>query len=106
MIKLSISSLEEASRKRPEGYLQEVMAAGRVEAGFLWLSDEDYAALRARFSGADAVTPAAIKAKARYAICKSCVNSENNAFGCKLHKGCCFGRWRSQPESRCYLGKW
>ena len=42
----------------------------------------------------------------RYAICKTCDKSTESGHRCSLHKGCCFGRWRSKPESKCYSGKW
>lgn len=44
--------------------------------------------------------------KIRFEICKECPQAREEGFGCVHHVGCCFGRWRSQPESRCYLGKW
>ena len=44
--------------------------------------------------------------KARFEVCKGCAEAKQDGFGCRLHKGCCFGRWRARPESRCPLGKW
>lgn len=44
--------------------------------------------------------------KARFAICRTCSNSLEAGFKCALHKGCCFGRWRSRPQSECPAGKW
>ncbi len=44
--------------------------------------------------------------KRRFDICKSCEHSRDNAFECDLHPGCCFGKFRSNPESQCPLGKW
>ncbi len=44
--------------------------------------------------------------KARFEVCKGCEESKQEGFGCRLHRGCCFGRWRSRPESRCPIGKW
>ena len=105
MIKLKITTLEETAKARPAGYLQEVLAAGRVEAGFLWLSDDDYAALRVRFGG-ESARPVVSIARARFAVCKSCSHSKDNAFGCEFHKGCCFGQWRSNPVNKCLLGLW
>lgn len=40
--------------------------------------------------------------KQRYEICKVCEHVTENGFGCKLHKGCCFGGWRGKPENKCY----
>jgi hypothetical protein len=105
MIKLRIKALEEAAKNKPEGYLQVVLASGRVEAGFLWLADADYSALRKHFSG-DLVPPAKPIGKARFASCKSCEKSRDSGFVCTRHSGCCFGRWRSQPANRCPEGKW
>jgi len=46
--------------------------------------------------------------KQRFEICKVCEHATENGFGCELHKGCCFGGWRSRPESQCYADppKW
>jgi hypothetical protein len=44
----------------------------------------------------------------RFTICKTCDKSSENGHKCSLHKGCCFGRWRSNPENKCpdNLPKW
>ena len=42
----------------------------------------------------------------RFEICKLCTQSKDDGFGCVHHVGCCFGRWRSQPENKCPEGKW
>lgn len=105
MIRLKITTLEETAKSRPEGYLQEVCAAGRIEAGCLWLSNEDYAALRVRFGG-ESARPAVSMAQARFAVCKTCDKAMNSAFDCALHKGCCFGRWRADSANKCPKGKW
>ena len=44
--------------------------------------------------------------KTRFAICKTCNKSGEQGHVCALHKSCCFGQWRSKPESKCYEGKW
>lgn len=44
--------------------------------------------------------------KARFEICKACDQSSEQGFKCALHKTCCFGRWRTKHESKCYQGKW
>lgn len=44
--------------------------------------------------------------KRRFKICKSCPQSKDVGFDCVNHIGCCFGQWRSQPENKCYEGKW
>jgi len=41
-------------------------------------------------------------AKQRFEICKSCKQATENGHKCALHKGCCFGAWRSRPGSKCY----
>ena len=105
MIKLKITTLEETAKSRPADYFQEVLAAGYVEAGFLWLSDDVYAKLRVRFGG-ESARPVVSIARARFAVCKSCSHSKDNAFGCEFHKGCCFGQWRSNPVNKCLLGLW
>ncbi|MDD5677130.1 MAG: hypothetical protein PHW60_03945 [Kiritimatiellae bacterium] len=105
MIKLKLTALEEAARSRPAGYLQEVLAAGRVEAGFLWLSDDLYASLCVRFGG-DCKRPASMLARARFTVCKACSHSREQAFGCEFHRGCCFGQWRSNVANKCPKGKW
>lgn len=105
MIKLRITTLEESAKSRPAGYLREVMAAGRIEAGFLWLADDDYAALRVRYGG-EAARPIIPLARSRFAVCKTCDKSKDNTFGCVHYVDCCFGQWRSQPESKCPEGKW
>ena len=45
-------------------------------------------------------------AKQRFEICKTCDKSTDAGHKCSLHKACCFGTWRSRPESKCYDGKW
>lgn len=45
-------------------------------------------------------------AKQRFDICKKCERSSDGGFKCALHKGCCFGAWRTRPENACPLGKW
>ena len=45
-------------------------------------------------------------AKQRFEICKTCDKATENGHKCSLHKACCFGAWRSRPESKCYEGKW
>jgi len=46
------------------------------------------------------------RSRKRFEICKACDQAENEGFKCALHKGCCFGRWRSKPESKCPQDKW
>jgi len=45
-------------------------------------------------------------AKQRFDICKKCEQASDGGFKCALHKGCCFGAWRTRPENACPLGKW
>ena len=103
MIKIKISKLEETAKSRPEGYLDEFLAHGHIESGFLWLNDDAYAALCARFGGT--IGPASI-IRSRFQICKSCPQSKDAGFGCTHHAGCCFGQWRRQLENKCPEGKW
>lgn len=105
MIKFSLIVLEETAKSRPAGYLKEVCAAGRIEAGYVWLSDSAYAELRARFNSA-CVPPVAVESRRRFEVCKACDHARNAAFDCALHKGCCFGRWRSNAANKCPKGKW
>jgi len=44
--------------------------------------------------------------KRRFAICKSCPHTRDNAFACALHPSCCFGKFRSNSDNRCPAGKW
>ena len=105
MKRIRLAALASATKARPPGYIDAALAAGYVEAGVLWLEDAAYAALRARFSpGAPPV--AAPVGAARFAVCKSCESSRDQGFGCIHHKSCCFGAWRSRPESVCPEGKW
>lgn len=41
------------------------------------------------------------RAARRFAICKTCEHSRDDAFACALYHACCFGRWRARPESQC-----
>ena len=42
----------------------------------------------------------------RFAICKVCEHTRKDGFACALRSGCCFGKWRTRPESQCPAGKW
>jgi hypothetical protein len=42
----------------------------------------------------------------RFAICKSCSESLQDGFACRLVGGCCFGRKRSETSFSCPQGKW
>lgn len=44
--------------------------------------------------------------RARYLACQSCPDVVGAGTGCRHHKGCCFGTWRSKPGNRCPIGKW
>jgi len=49
-----------------------------------------------------AVTPEIVElSKQRFEICKTCKHATEDGHKCSLHKGCCFGRWRAQPENKC-----
>ena len=45
-------------------------------------------------------------AKARFAICKTCPDSTEDAFSCRLFSGCCFGQHRTTPTFKCPAGLW
>ena len=44
--------------------------------------------------------------KQRYEICKLCSRSPDSGLTCAIYKSCCFGKWRTKPESKCPEGKW
>lgn len=44
--------------------------------------------------------------KERFLICKTCEHSRSAGFDCVLRTGCCFGRWRTKPDSQCPSDKW
>jgi len=44
--------------------------------------------------------------KKRYLICKACGNSYDSGHKCRHYRGCCFGNWRTKPESKCPADKW
>lgn len=46
------------------------------------------------------------RVRQRFEICKTCDKATEGGHKCSLHKACCFGAWRSDPESKCYEGKW
>lgn len=37
----------------------------------------------------------------RFEICKKCEHSREKGHKCEFYKGCCFGRWRSDPKHIC-----
>lgn len=45
MKQICMRQLEEQAPHRPDGYLEDILAAGRIEGEWLMLSDETYAAL-------------------------------------------------------------
>lgn len=47
-----------------------------------------------------------LEVRGRFRICKACEHSRRGGFRCKLRKGCCFGKWRAEPENHCKIGKW
>ena len=100
-------ALQYKAKHRPPGYLQDVLAHGTLSGDRLTLSDEVYATLCAKYRVARQVSrpqplnPATELAKRRFEVCKTCDQAKDQAFACKLHKGCCFGRWRSRPASQC-----
>ncbi len=41
------------------------------------------------------------EAKRRYRICQHCDDTKNAGDGCEHRSKCCFGNFRSRPESKC-----
>lgn len=104
MIKLTKQQIEVKSHIRPAGYVDDVLSAAQIEGDAVYLDEADWARLRAKYQ------PVADKvlnhdeielAKKRFEICKGCDNSRDNGFACKLHKSCCFGRYRANPANKC-----
>lgn len=44
--------------------------------------------------------------KSRYAICRSCSEALQDGFSCRLVSGCCWGRRRSDPSTKCPRNLW
>jgi len=44
--------------------------------------------------------------RGRYLICQLCEDTVMAGAGCRHHKACCFGQWRSVETNRCAIGKW
>jgi hypothetical protein len=51
MIRVNLEMAEIAAQSRPEGYMDELLAAGELEDGFVVLPDDAYDRLLKRFSG-------------------------------------------------------
>ena len=51
-------------------------------------------------------SPIASLAKVRFDVCKFCSDALQEGFGCRLFRGCCFGRSRTDPLFHCPTGKW
>ena len=51
MIRVALSEIERVAPERPDGYLEEIMAAGELEEGYVVLKDNAYDALLKKFSG-------------------------------------------------------
>lgn len=49
MITLFVEALHEAAKSRPPGYLEEALAAGKIEGSVIMYDDETYAQLRAKY---------------------------------------------------------
>ena len=107
MKRISLKTLHAAAKDRPAGYLAAVMAAGFVEADFLWLDDAAYESLCLQFSQrAPRPSPTVLLSKQRFDICLKCPDARDNGFGCAHHAGCCFGQWRGNPANQCPAGRW
>lgn len=80
---------------------------GRYHQGAYWDVVFDFEPLPSVASARVGLEPPeVIISKTRYSICKACADTLQDGFGCRHHKGCCFGRHRSSPTSVCPLGKW
>jgi hypothetical protein len=51
MIRVNLQEAERAATSRPQGYLEELLAAGELEDGFVVLPEEAYDKFLMRFSG-------------------------------------------------------
>lgn len=81
-----------------------------VTGNILMLEDADWQALKMKYAGqmfaVTGLSMPAEKIKERFEICKTCEKATDRGFKCSLHNGCCFGRWRSNQENQCPLGRW
>ena len=98
--------LEAKAKIRPDGYINDVLSRATVNGDLITLDDNIWRELRVKYHHAPApeiVSPEQMElSKKRFEICKNCDQSTDQGFGCRLHKSCCFGRWRSNPKNKCY----
>lgn len=101
---------------RPQGYVEDVLAHALPDRGALgaetgssdlYLSDADWQFLRTKYRRITTVPLVSVEeVQRRFEICKTCDQSKDSGFSCDLHKACCFGRWRANPNNQCPIGKW
>lgn len=107
MRKIRIADIKAAAASRPDGYVDDIMGRGRVVGDTLILEEPDYQAVMHKYSaGRPGCCEASELSRARFLVCGACPDSTDGGFGCRHHKGCCFGRWRGLPASQCPKMKW
>jgi len=97
---LLLTELYSYSPHRPAGYAKDVISHGKLDGNRVMLSDEAYKQLTAKYAPSGEI-PQTELSKQRFEICKTCDQVKDQAFACRLYKGCCFGQWRTQPTSQC-----
>lgn len=106
MITITIEQLKARAQHRPAGYVDDVLSMATRDGDTLRLTPAAWTALRAKYQHATPdETPLLPEIIRRFEICKTCSHSIDG-HQCDLHKTCCFGRWRSNPENQCPAGKW
>lgn len=113
MIAIHRSQIEARAPQRPHGYLEAVLAKAREDAeGWLWFTEADYDALRARYSPVAAA--GSNLAAYRQGLCMGCADWLNKDWpdGPKClhpHCGCPRSELRVRPwehMARCPAGRW
>lgn len=51
-------------------------------------------------------TPSSNISKVRFEVCKTCSDSLQDGFACRLITGCCWGRRRADPTTTCPKNQW
>ena len=104
MITITIDQLNKKAKERPDGYIADVLSVAKREGNIIHLTEDDWNNLRKKYY-IQPLIPEKIEnlriSKNRFEICKTCEKSLEGGFGCKLYKKCCFGKFRTKPESKC-----
>lgn len=102
--------LEKRAKNRPTGYIEDVLSKATVDGDMITLADDDWKVMADKYRVkpfAPSIDTNSLFAKERFDICRQCPESTNDGFHCKQFKGtCCFGRWRTNINNDCPLGKW